>query len=255
MNTQEFIIPQWPCPENIVCLQTRRFFPGGHSLPPYDNFNLALHVNDNPAWVEKNRGLLQRYLPARPFWLEQIHSSRIIACQSDILGKKVSADGSYATRANQICAIMSADCLPVLFCFEDGCMVGAAHAGWRGLAAGVLQALIRQMCACSGHKSTKLMAWLGPAISQVHFEVGESVCQAFVTQHKDYAQAFVPAANARKYQADLYQLARITLRQCGVTRIYGGEFCTYAQTRDFFSYRRDGTRSGRMATLIWISED
>lgn len=238
--------PDWPAPEQIKALCTTR--KGGHSLAPYDSLNLATHVGDDPERVRRNRAELARYLPTAPVWLNQTHSNRIInldeARQSP--GNEP-FDGSISTTAGQVCALLTADCLPLLLTNTAGTVVAAVHAGWRGLAAGIIEnclnkSLLRQ-------NRSEVLAWLGPAISQAHFEVGDEVRDIFVALSADNRRAFV--AHGSKWRADIYALASNQLKGLGVEQIYAGEHCTYAQPELFHSYRRDGT-SGRMASCIWI---
>ncbi len=244
----DWIIPDWPAPVRVRALMTTR--AGGVSRPPYDGFNLATHVGDDPAAVAENRGLLRAHLPAEPLWLTQVHGTTVAEVGHDAAG--VVADAAVARSAGQVCAVLTADCLPVLLCDERGSVVAAAHAGWRGLLAGVLEETVRSM----GIGSARILAWLGPAIGPDAFEVGEEVRQAFIEQHPLAATAFRPALPGtldelpRKWLADLYALARIRLAGAGVERVHGGVGCTYRDADRFYSYRRDG-RTGRMAALIW----
>ncbi|MCX7673760.1 MAG: peptidoglycan editing factor PgeF [Thiobacillaceae bacterium] len=224
---------------------------GGVSRPPYDSLNLALHVGDDPAAVAENRARLRRWLPAEPLWLNQVHGDRVIEAGQYTAG--VEADGCVARAPGQVCVVLTADCLPVLLCDRHGHVVAAAHAGWRGLAAGVLEAAVRAM----GLGPARVLAWLGPAIGPAAFEVGEEVRAAFVEHDPLAATAFRPALPGtldrapRKWLADLYALARLRLQAIGVTRIHGGSGCTHSEAGRFFSYRRDGA-TGRMAALIWL---
>ncbi len=244
----EWLSPNWPAPPTIHAFMTTRM--GGVSRPPYDGFNLAAHVGDDPVAVAENRRLLRAHLPAEPLWLTQVHGTAVAEAGRDDPG--VVADAAVARAAGQVCVVLTADCLPVLLCDERGSVVAAAHAGWRGLLAGVLEATVRAM----GIGPARLMAWLGPAIGPEAFEVGEEVRQAFVAHDPLAATAFRPALPGtldelpRKWLADLYALARLRLEQVGVERVYGGEGCTFKERQRFFSYRRDG-RTGRMAALIW----
>jgi polyphenol oxidase len=236
----EWIVPDWPAPKNVRALITTR--SGGVSEGAYASLNLGDHVGDDAQAVARNRALLQRHLPAQPVWLQQVHGTAVInlAEHQNI----IEADASVTFNANAICAIMTADCLPVLLCDEAGSAAAAAHAGWRGLCAGVIEQTVAKMhCDAS-----KLLAYLGPAIGPQHFEVGDEVRQAFMQHSTEAAAAFVPKAEG-KWLADIYLLARQRLHAAGVTQIYGGGFCTVAEPR-FFSYRRDKI-TGRMASLIW----
>ena len=234
------IYPDWPAPSNVKALQTTR--QGGASIAPYHSNNLGLHVGDNPGAVAANRKRLD--LPGEPHWLVQVHGTQVANAADPI--PLAQADACIARQRLAICAIMSADCLPVLLCDAGGSVVGAAHAGWKGLAAGVIEATVQAMNAAP----RELMAWLGPAISQDAFEVGGSVRDAFLAVDAQAAQAFIPGQQG-KWFADIYALARMRLNALGISEIYGGEHCTYRETQQFFSYRRDAV-TGRMATFIWL---
>ncbi|GBG12902.1 laccase domain-containing protein [Novimethylophilus kurashikiensis] len=238
-----FIVPEWPAPANVHALQTTRL--GGLSRPPYDSLNLGSHVGDEPLIVERNRNLLNPYMPSEPVWLEQVHGTHVVLAET--AGCLPKGDACVARADNAVCAIMTADCLPVLLCAEDGSVVGAAHAGWRGLADGVIEQTVDAMQV----GGNRLLAWLGPAIGPDSFEVGEDVRAAFIEHNPAAGQAFKPdPTTPGKFLADLYVLARQRLDAVGVARIYGGEYCTYSDSQRFYSYRRDG-RTGRMASLIW----
>ena len=238
------IVPDWPAPGRVHALQTTRH--GGVSLPPFDDFNLGDHVGDDALAVARNRALLQAFVPTEPLWLRQVHGSEVVdAADAACLPQ---ADASVTTRAGVVCAVMTADCLPVLLCDEAGTVVAAVHAGWRGLAAGVIEAAVHSM----GVPTATLMAWLGPAIGPQAFEVGTEVFDAFTGADRRAREAFRQTAGD-KWLADIYLLARQRLQQLGVQRVYGGGFCTYSERERFFSYRRDG-RTGRMATLIWLDK-
>ncbi len=244
MNPLEHcIIPDWPAPARVKAIQTTR--QGGVSIAPYDSLNLGGHVGDNPLAVERNRILLNKLLPSEPVWLEQIHGT--LVANADRASCQPQADACIARHRAAVCAVMTADCLPVLLCDAQGSVVGAAHAGWRGLRDGVIEATVLAM----GVAPQSLMAWLGPAISQEAFEVGEEVRAAFVTIQPQAASAFI-AGQSGKWLADIYALARLRLNTLGVTQIYGGGRCTYRERGQFFSYRRDGV-TGRMGTFIWLT--
>lgn len=249
----ELIVPDWPAPAGVRAAFTLR--SRGGSRPPFDSFNIAAHVGDEPRAVEENRARLRERLElaAEPAWLTQVHGRRVAnldaaaALNSEGSRGSLEADAAVTRTAGRICAIQVADCMPVLFAAADGSAIGAAHAGWRGLAGGVLEATVRAMNTPSG----ELLAWLGPAIGQAHFEVGEEVRAAFVEADAGASAAFL--ANERgRWQCDLYALARRKLAALGVTSVHGGCWCTYADAGRFYSYRRDG-RCGRMAALIWRS--
>ncbi|WP_395827180.1 peptidoglycan editing factor PgeF [Collimonas sp.] len=253
----QLIIPDWAnVPKNIAAISTMR--DGGSSLGPYGDgygrggLNLGAHVNDAPQAVASNRALLAAVLPAEPVWMAQVHGNSVIDAGSAEIG--IEADAAIATRPGVVCVVQTADCLPVLFADLQGRIVGAAHAGWCGLMAGILQNTVARMRLAG---AAQIAAWLGPAIGPEQFEVGVDVLSAFVnaaqsTQHAEQIQACFHPIGARpgKYLADIYQLARLALRQAGVQDIYGGGFCTVTDRR-FYSYRRDQL-TGRMASLIWL---
>lgn len=239
----DFIRPDWPAPGNVRALSTTR--KGGVSSGAYASLNLGEHVGDEPKSVAVNRARLQGALgKAVPRWLQQVHGVRV-AVDVDI--SHAPADAAVTGHHNVACTIMTADCLPLIFCDKAGSRVSAAHAGWRGLAAGVLEATVSAMDAAPHD----LMAWMGPAIGPGAYEVGDEVRQAFVTPSLEAAKAFVPGKAPGKWWCDLYQLVRQRLETAGVKHIYGGGFCTYTDRERFFSFRRDG-ECGRMATLIWL---
>jgi YfiH family protein len=234
------LVPDWPVNSRVRAACTTR--AGGVSETPYGSLNLALHVGDAPAAVLENRQRLRAALdlPAEPLWLEQVHG---IEVARGVAGR---ADACVLTERGAVAAIQVADCMPVLLAADDGSVVGAAHAGWRGLAHGVLEATVASLGAAAG----RLSAWLGPAIGAPHFEVGAEVRDAFLAHSGEAGQAFSPNARGR-WQCDLELLVRQRLAAMGVTRISGGGLCTYGDPERFFSFRRDG-RCGRMAALIWL---
>jgi len=236
------ILPDWPAPARVKSLMTTR--AGGVSRAPWDSLNLGDHVGDNPGHVAANRARLCQQLPAEPGWLKQVHSDRVVE-----LGREPSpeADASFTREPGQVCAVLTADCLPVLFCDRAGSVVAAAHAGWRGLAGGVLEATVAAMQVPPG----EVLAWMGAAIGPQAFEVGEDVREAFIAQHAEASEAFVPQPAPGKWLADIYRLARIRLNHIGVQATYGGGRCTFNESDAFYSYRRDGV-TGRMASLIWL---
>jgi YfiH family protein len=239
---EHLIVPDWPAPANVKALQTTR--AGGISSTPYDSLNLGDHVGDVPLAVAHNRMLLNTLLPSEPVWLEQAHGT--LVANADHASCLPQADACIARHHAAVCVVMTADCLPVLLCDKQGSVVGAAHAGWKGLAAGVIEATVQEMKVAPQN----LMGWLGPAISQDAFEVGDEVRAAFVTAQPQAASAFIPGSHG-KWFADLYALARLRLNALGITQIYGGDYCTYREREYFFSYRRDGA-TGRMGTFIWL---
>lgn len=240
-----FITPDWPSPPQVKAFTTCR--DGGASQAAFSSLNLAGHVGDNEQVVAKNRSTLsyQSSLPADPIWLEQVHGTKVVELDQLEDSRLVQADGSIARSHELICAVMTADCLPILLCKEDGSVVAAVHAGWRGLVAGIVESAVKQLA-----EPEKIIAWLGPAIGPSHFEVGAEVKDAFVDKNRVMHQCF-QQVDSQHYLADLYALARIVLLKCGVKRIYGGEYCTYNQADQFFSYRREPI-TGRMASLIWL---
>jgi hypothetical protein len=242
-SSDAFIRPDWPAPANVQAFQTTRL--GGASLAPYDSLNLGLHVGDDPVRVNRNRQSLSPYMPSEPVWMEQVHGIEV--ANADAAACRVVADASVARQRGSVCVVMTADCLPVLLCDEDGTVVAAAHAGWKGLVAGVIETTVKEM----GVAPQKLLAWLGPAIGPHAFEVGEEVRAAFMAHDAQAAAAFVPLAAAGKYRADIVRLARQRLDALGISRVYGSTFCTYHQQDKFYSYRRDGV-TGRMGTFIWL---
>jgi len=236
------ILPDWPAPVRVKGLMTTR--AGGVSQAPWAGLNLGDHVGDDPERVAANRARLRQHLPAEPGWLKQVHSARVVE-----LGREPNpeADAAFTRQPVQVCAVLTADCLPVLFCDRAGSVVAAAHAGWRGLVGGVLEATVAAMQV----PPDEVFAWMGAAIGPQAFEVGDEVRQAFVAQHAAASGAFVPQPTPGKWLADIYQLARIRLEHAGVQAIYGGGRCTYQEAETFYSYRRDGV-TGRMASLIWL---
>lgn len=245
------IEPHWPAPANILALSTSR--TGGVSDGPFSSFNLAHHVGDQPAAVAANRHTLAQSLPTGSSvqWLQQVHGTGVLQASQRTCGDHPEADASVTGSSRVACAVLTADCLPVLLCDRAGSTVAAAHAGWRGLAAGVLESSVRAMAVNPG----ELMAWLGPAIGPGAFEVGPEVRQAFLeaSDVPETADCFrVSASREGHFLADLYGLARLRLAAVGVLAVFGGEYCTYNDASRFYSYRRDG-QTGRMASLILIN--
>jgi len=285
----DWIHPDWPAPANVAAVMTTR--AGGVSRPPFDSFNTATHVGDDPAAVEQNRAELGRFLPSGPLWLDQVHGNGVagfppidpvrygLDCGSDLSqtsraearpttqresGRGIrephpvsppQADACVAFTPGQVCVVQTADCLPVLFSDTAGTVVAAAHAGWRGLAGGVLEATVAAM----GVDPSRILAWMGAAIGPSAFEVGPEVREAFISQHPLAGVAFRPTMPGTlderpgKWLADIYALARIRLAAVGVEQVFGGGLCTYTDRARFHSYRRDG-QSGRMASLIWLRD-
>ena len=247
----ELLIPEWDeLPANVGALCTLR--SGGVSASPYDDgngdggLNLGRHVSDAPADVARNRRRLNRLLPSAPVWLSQVHGNAVVNAAQ--VTNVPEADASISTQRGVVCAIMTADCLPVLLCDAEGKVVGAAHAGWRGLAGGVLENAVAAMRQAGAGQIT---AWLGPAIGPQAFEVGAEVREAFVQNQAEAADAFVAGDIEGKYFADIYRLARLRLQTLNIDRVHGGGFCTVTDRQRFYSYRRDQV-TGRMATLIWL---
>lgn len=227
------IIPDWPAPSRVRTLVTTRAWG-----------NLATHVGDAPAHVAANRAILRQSLPAEPIWLDQVHGVRCIAAAPAATGG--AADAAWTDRRETVCAILSADCLPVLLCDRGGTVVAAAHAGWRGLAAGVIEATVAALARPPG----ELLAWLGPAIGPAGFEVGAEVRDVFVRADPAASEAFT-GNRAGRWQADLFLLARQRLVRAGVNAIHGGKLCTWSNPQRFYSFRRD-QHTGRQASLIWL---
>ncbi|MDH5369328.1 MAG: peptidoglycan editing factor PgeF [Gammaproteobacteria bacterium] len=246
--TTNWLEADWPAPDFIKAGTTIRH--GGVSTTPYTSFNLATHVGDELAAVNQNRATLSRRLslPCEPHWLEQIHSTTVVLLPNeDVIPK---ADAVYTSETNIVCAVMTADCLPLLITDEQGSCVAAIHAGWRGLCDGVIESTIKKLPV----EPESLLVWLGPAIGPDVYEVGKEVYDAFqLADHDSDAsqQAFTPTAE-QHWLLDMYYMARVRLNNIGVSQIYGGTRCTFSEKEQFFSYRRDGA-TGRMASLIWIS--
>ena len=252
----EFVTPDWPAAENIRAACTTRV--GGYSQSPCDGFNLGLHVGDKKHHVASNRKLLidSLSLPDAPFYLNQVHGTQLLCADdwTDQHGGAPIADACWSQSRNRVLAIMTADCLPVLFTSGCGSVIAGAHAGWRGLAEGVIENTVSGLPV----PAAELMAWLGPAIGPDKFEVGAEVKASFVSRDEASAKHFAPlsvcdesASTGGKYLANLYGLARDKLHSLGVSRVYGGDECTYTDAGRFFSHRRDKGKTGRMAALIW----
>jgi len=244
MTMIEPIRPDWPVPARVRAFATTR--AGGFSRGDWAGLNLALHVGDDPEHVAANRARLREALalPAEPLWLSQVHGCSVADAGRDLAGCE--ADAAFADTPGRVCAVLTADCLPVLFADREGVAVAAAHAGWRGLAAGVLEATLARF-----DEPGRVIAWLGPAIGPLAFEVGEEVREAFLAADPAAAEAFVQ--HGERWRADLYRLARLRLEVAGIGGVYGGGRCTCSEPQHFYSYRRDG-RTGRQASLIWLEE-
>ncbi len=247
MNSH-YLGPQWLAPKKVrACVTTRK---GGVSSEPYESMNLAYHVGDTTQSVAENRCRLKRELgfAYEPQWLDQVHGTKVVKAVAG--GFPLKADAVYSNQPGLPCAVLTADCLPVFFCNLEGTQVAVAHAGWRGLADGVLEATL----AVFEEPPNKVLAWLGPAIGATHFEVGIEVRERFLSHQVDMEQAFSESGNSGHWLADLYLLARMRLEHAGVIQITGGNYCTYAEPTRFYSYRREGL-TGRMASLIWIEAE
>jgi purine-nucleoside/S-methyl-5'-thioadenosine phosphorylase / adenosine deaminase len=240
----DLIEADWPAPQNVRAIATTR--AGGVSVGPYASLNLGAHVGDDAQAVGENRLRLRTALALKhdPAWLNQVHGAAVV--EAAPRATPPTADASFARSAGQACVVLTADCLPVLLCDRDGTRVAAAHAGWRGLAGGVVESALRAM----GVASDRVLAWLGPAIEQEMFEVGPEVREQFVARSAENARSFEPNVRGR-WQANLYDLARRELARLGVTEVFGGGFRGYSDRDRFYSYRRDGV-TGRMATLVWM---
>ncbi len=241
------IVPDWPAPAHVKAYTTLR--TGGTSQAPYETFNLAKGVGDDEHAVKANRAILNDVLslPNEPVWISQTHSTIVLPARPETKGKE--ADATFANQPEQVCAVMTADCLPIFLCDRSGTHVAAIHAGWRGLAHGIIENTLQTL----NLSPENILIWLGPAIGPKVYELGEEVRDIFVCDDPQAEKAFVPSQNEGRWLGDLYALARLRLRRYGVSAIYGGEYCTYSDAARFFSYRRDGGKTGRMASLIWIT--
>lgn len=240
----------WPVPDNVKVISTTR--TGGESQPPFDSFNLGLHTADNSQDVLKNRATLVDFfnLPAEPVWLNQVHGKTVLALEKTLNSaqEELTADASWTRQNDSVCAVMTADCLPVFITDTAGSVVGVAHGGWKGLLAGVVTETLRAM----GLAAQETRVYLGPAIGAGAFIVGEEVLELFRFKDTAYSSAFSPARNNR-WHCDIYKLARTELALSGVKHVYGGNLCTFDDANRFYSYRRDGENTGRMAHLIWMT--
>lgn len=252
----KFIKPIWPAPYQVHSLISTRL--GGVSKTPYDSLNLGDHVGDSSELVAHNRDLLRRYLPADPIWLNQVHSTLVSTPDQriDMTGQPIVADAIISFTPNEVLTIMTADCLPVLFAANDGSIIGAAHAGWKGLCAGILENTVSEMLSSRTHlKSSDLLAYMGPAIGPKAYEVGEDVYSAFQSSNIGIQKGeFQAIPNKKgKYLADLYSIATNRLLAIGLKQVVGGQMCTFSDPEHFYSYRRNGV-TGRFASMIWISK-
>jgi hypothetical protein len=239
-----WIVPDWPAPAKVRAFVTTR--EGGVSEGEYGSLNLGTRSGDDPARVAANRRAVRAHLPSSPCWLAQVHGTAVADLDAAGEGGTAVADAAATSVAGRVAVVLTADCLPVFLCVEDGSRVAVAHAGWRGLAAGVLESAVASL----GVEASRVLAWLGPAIGPSAFEVGPEVREAFVSGHEESAGAFAPRAE-HKFTADLYALARLRLERAGVASVSGGGFCTYTERGRFFSYRRV-KESGRLGAFIWI---
>ena len=250
ISESDLLRPDWPASAAVQALSTTR--KGGVSQVPWHSLNLGSHVGDNPANVTENRRRLAAFMGVEAGqigWLNQVHGTRVVKLVGDNLNGCPDADASFTRQRGVVCAILTADCLPVILADRDGEVVGAAHAGWRSLCGGVLENLIRAMAV----EPSRLIAWFGPSIGPANFEVGPEVRAAFVAQQAESETAFSECgARPGHFVADIYELARLRLSRAGVSDISGGGLCTVNDPERFYSYRRDG-QTGRMATLIWLA--
>ncbi len=247
----DWIIPDWPAPENVKALfTTRNGGVSGDTNGSFATLNLADHVHDDPVNVARNRDLLRVHLPQMPKWLKQVHGALPVWVEN--ITTQPESDAALSCQRRTVCAVMVADCLPVYLCDTSGKTVGIVHAGWRGLAGGIIEQSVAEMRKAQLNNS-ELMAWLGPAIGSEHFEVGEEVYASFVKHDEMAAEAFIPKGDLdkKKWLADIFVLARQRLAAVGITKVYGGGVCTYSDPTRFYSYRRDG-ETGRMGALIWL---
>ena len=242
-----WVVPEWPAPKSIHAVTTTRQLPG-NSLPPFDAFNLGLRSGEDTGVVLANRALLGRAcaLPSPPRWLRQVHGNRSLRLTVEVPDDEPDADAAFTVQPGVVLAILSADCLPILVCADDGAEIAGIHAGWRGLANGVIESCMARLRTAP----ERLLVWLGPAIGTASYEVGDEVREAFVKQAPSAVAAFA-ATRAGHWHCDLYTLARQRLAELGMTRVHGGSFDTFTDAR-FYSWRRDGARSGRFASLIWM---
>ena len=245
MSSHGWIVPDWPAPPRVRALITTR--AGGVSGGAFAGLNLGLRSGDAIEDVTRNRASLRQSLPAEPMWLRQVHGTTVV--EADVAHESPEADAAFAFRPGAVCAVLTADCLPVLLCDEQGTVVAAAHAGWRGLCAGVIEQTLKAM----DRPPAQLLAYLGPAIGPVAYEVGAELRAAFIAEDPKSEAAFATNKMGKpgKFYADLYALARQRLARSGVQQVYGGGYCTYTEAERFYSYRRDGV-TGRMASLIWM---
>ena len=260
MSPLRILRPDWPAPANVHAFTTTR--QGGFSQAPYDQFNLGAFAGEDLQIVQKNRALLNALLPQAPFWIKQVHGTHVVLAQGVLEGigdSIIEADASVTTHPQTVLSILAADCMPVLLTNRSGTAVAAAHAGWRGLCAGVLENTVVKLLKESSSTASDLLAWIGPSISGAHYEVGAEVRTAFIEStaqfhyHLDDA-CFVPSYSSGpdKYWADLPRIAKSRLQALGINAVYGGDLCTFNDPDRFYSYRRE-TPTGRFASLIWFN--
>jgi len=250
----QIIRPNWTVPKNIQALSTTR--QGGVSQAPWNSLNLATHVNDNLSNVKKNRELLKQHyaLPNEPIWLEQVHSNTIVRLTAENQQQHFKADAAYTTEKNTVCCVMTADCLPILLCNKHATWVAAVHAGWKGIANGILKNTLSIYEKDLGGNLKDLQVWIGPAISGKSYEVGEEVKTAFIQQDPILSKAFSPNETSH-YFLNITYAAQLQLIECGLEskQVISPDFCTFKDERRFYSYRRDGVNTGRMASMLWLS--
>jgi len=261
----ELLLPDWPAPPSVKAIVTTR--RGGVSVRPYDSFNLGAHVGDAPSSVKKNRHLLLEHVAGEPLWLNQVHGAQVLEVGPVEIerwkkGEVPEADGVCTSLEGSPCVVMTADCLPLLLCNKQGTWVQALHGGWRGLAAGIIAEGVNCYVNAGLGKASDLLAYMGPAIGPEHFEVGQEVLEQFLlagkggkgkVESEKVREAFVPSPEKPDhYFCNLYRLTQQQLNSCGVEGVYGGNYCCYGEIERFFSFRRDGKQTGRMASLIWL---
>ncbi len=250
MQNKRYVIPNWPAPSNVHAVSTTRI--DGYSDAPFAGFNLSKSAGDTTTAVEQNRKQLQHdlKLPAAPVWLKQVHSNDVVHINdiNDANNTPI-ADAAIASQPHRVCTVLTADCLPLLVCNRQATEIAAIHAGWRGLLSGVIQATIMQMHSAPAD----LMVWLGPAIGPEVFELNHEIRLDFVQANPQNSANFYQRGDS--WFADIYGLAKVALQSCNVHAIYGGDYCTYTQAEQFFSYRRDQGNTGRMASLIWLTHE
>lgn len=256
LNLNHYIKPDWPAPPNVKAYSTTRL--KGHSKPPFDYFNLSFTVGDDAEAVKKNHGLLVTELQLRvePVWFKQVHGTTAVNIDLLLIANHTSdlsenapheADACFTSNPHKVCAIKTADCIPILVCNKHGTEVAAIHAGWRGLLAGVIDSTVKSLSSPPG----QLMAWLGPAIGQEHFEINEQIRIDFLVNDQQNRDCFV-LKNENHWFANLHRIATHQLNRCGIKDVFGGEYCTFTQSDLFYSHRRDRGITGRMASLIWF---